>query len=142
MPHYTYSFLDLDRNQTFDWEYGVDVRVMCWSVDSFSDGEQTSVDDSSEFKAMVEELCKLEGQIPPFCKFQEIVCCSSLSQNCSSCNNAIVMAGLSVQMDPLLAVGKHPSCANVPLGKGSEKKKTRFYLELSPKLWVGGGQES
>ena len=66
------------------WSILIDQHITL-SVENFKEPDQSwpSVDDSIQFKAMVDQLCKVNGKIPPFPKFLEIFCGGSLSQKCS-----------------------------------------------------------
>jgi len=82
------------------WSILIDQHItLC--VENFKEPDQSwpSVDDSIQFKAMVDQLCKVNGKIPPFPKFLEIFCGGSLSQKCSTCNKSITVARVSGQMD-------------------------------------------
>ena len=93
-PHGLWSSLRLV------WSILIDQHITL-TVENFKEPDKSwpSRDDSGPFKAMVSQLCKVNGKIPPFAKFLEIFCGGSLAQKCTTCDKAVTVARVAGQMD-------------------------------------------
>ena len=83
------------------WSILIDQHIAL-NVEHFKDPREAAQfwpdglsDDCSQFKAVVDRLSEVKEKILPFPKILEIFCGGSLAQNCSTCNKAIIVSGVS-----------------------------------------------